>query len=110
MDGFNGPKTQAAVIKALQTELNKQFNKKLVVDGKWGVKTKDAIFTVEKGAKGNLTWILQAALYLEGYNPGSLDSIFGKGTESALSKFQKAKKISADNKAGKATFTKLFAV
>ncbi|MGG4200626.1 peptidoglycan-binding domain-containing protein [Peribacillus frigoritolerans] len=80
------------------------------MDGKWGVKTKDAIFTVEKGAKGNLTWILQAALYLEGYNPGSLDSIFGKGTESALSKFQKAKKISADNKAGKATFTKLFAV
>ncbi|QYF82447.1 peptidoglycan-binding protein [Brevibacterium sp. PAMC21349] len=109
VDGFNGPKTQAAVIKALQTELNKQFNKKLVVDGKWGVKTKAAIVTVEKGAKGNLTWVLQAALYMEGYNPGSLDSIFGKGTETALSKFQKDKKITADRKAGKATFTKLFA-
>ncbi|MEW5548784.1 hypothetical protein ABGT24_08255 [Peribacillus frigoritolerans] len=55
MDGFNGPKTKFALIKALQKELNKQFNKKLVVDGKWGVKTKDAIVTVEKGAKGNLT-------------------------------------------------------
>ncbi|WP_352921191.1 peptidoglycan-binding protein [Peribacillus simplex] len=52
----------------------------------------------------------QAALYTEGYNPGSLDSIFGKDTESALSKFQKAKKIPADKKAGEATFTELFAV
>ncbi|MEY8189541.1 peptidoglycan-binding protein [Peribacillus simplex] len=48
--------------------------------------------------------IMQAALYLEGFNPGSLDSIFGKGTESTLSKFQKAKKVTADKKAGKATF------
>ncbi|WP_249597520.1 peptidoglycan-binding domain-containing protein [Peribacillus frigoritolerans] len=79
------------------------------MDVKWGVKTKDAIVTVEKGAKCNLTWILQAALYLEGYNPGSLDSIFGKGTESALYKFQKEKKMTADKKAGKATITELFA-
>ncbi|MFE3973199.1 MULTISPECIES: peptidoglycan-binding protein [unclassified Peribacillus] len=109
VDGFNGPKTKTALIKALQTELNKQFNKGLVVDGKWGAKTKAAIVTVEKGAKGNLTWILQAALYLEGFNPGSLDSIFGKGTDSALYKFQKAQGISADEKAGKGTFTELFA-
>ncbi|MDR4927715.1 peptidoglycan-binding domain-containing protein [Peribacillus simplex] len=78
------------------------------MDGKWGAKTKAVIVTVQNGAKGNLTWILQATLYLEGYNPGSLDSIFGNGTESALYKFQKAKKISADKKAGKATFTELF--
>ncbi|MBT2646435.1 peptidoglycan-binding protein [Bacillus sp. ISL-34] len=73
-----------------------------------GSKISVAIAIVEKGAKGNLTWILQAALYLEGFNPGSLDSIFGKGTESALSNFQKAKRITADKKAGKATFTELF--
>ncbi|WP_434060458.1 hypothetical protein [Peribacillus frigoritolerans] len=30
--------------------------------------------------------------------------MFGKGTESTLSKFQKAKKVTADKKAGKATF------
>lgn len=35
--------------------------------------TKSAIETVQKGAKGNLTWILHAALYLEGYNTGKLD-------------------------------------
>lgn len=79
------------------------------MDGKWGANTKAAIVTFQKGAKGNLTWILQAALYLEGFNPGSLDSNFGKDTESALSQFQKANKITADKKAGKATFTKLFA-
>ncbi|USK82903.1 peptidoglycan-binding protein [Peribacillus frigoritolerans] len=109
VDGITGPKTKSALIKALQTELNRQFNKKLVVDGKWGAKTKAAIVTIKKGAKGNLTWILQAALYTEGYNPGSLDSIFGKGTETALEKFQKAKKITADKKAGKGTFAELFA-
>ncbi|PAL12396.1 peptidoglycan-binding domain-containing protein [Peribacillus simplex] len=53
--------------------------------------------------------MLQAALYLEGYNPGSLDSIFGKGTESALYKFEKDKKMTADKKAGKAAITELFA-
>ncbi|MFJ7929559.1 peptidoglycan-binding protein [Peribacillus sp. NPDC096448] len=90
----------------LQTELNKQFNKKLVVDGKLGAKTKAAIVTVQKGAKG----ILHGS-YRPHFNiPGSLDSIFGKCTESALLKFQKAKKITADKKAGKATFTILFAV
>ncbi|MGE7185303.1 peptidoglycan-binding domain-containing protein [Peribacillus sp. NPDC006672] len=110
MDGITGPKTKSALTKALQIELNKQFNKKLVVDGKWGPKTKAAIVTVAKGAKGNLTWILQAALYTEGYYPGSLDSNFGKATEIALEKFQEAKKITTDKKVGKATFIKLFAI
>lgn len=94
---------------SIQKTLNSRYKAGLVVDGRWGAKTKAAIVTVQKGAKGNLTWILQSALYLEGFNPGSFDSIFGKGTESALSKFQKAKKITADKKAGKATFTKLLA-
>ncbi len=96
------------VIKSIQKALNSRYKAGLIVDGKWGTKTKAAVVTVQKGAKGNLTWILQAALYLEGFNPGSLDSIFGKGTESVLSKFQKAKKITSDKKAGKDTFTKLF--
>ncbi|QOS88655.1 MULTISPECIES: peptidoglycan-binding domain-containing protein [Bacillales] len=77
--------------------------------GKWGAQTKAAIVTVEKGAKGNLTWILQAALYLEEYTLGSLDSVFGKGTESALNEFQKGRSLFADKIAGKATFTEMFA-
>ncbi|WP_349730479.1 peptidoglycan-binding domain-containing protein [Peribacillus frigoritolerans] len=53
--------------------------------------------------------MLQAALYLEGYTLGSLDSVFGKGTESALYKFQKARSLSADKIAGKVTFAEMFA-
>ncbi|WHX68682.1 hypothetical protein QNH26_08940 [Peribacillus frigoritolerans] len=76
------------------------------MDGKWGPKTRAAIVTVKKGAKGNLTWILQAALYTEGYSPVSLDFIFGKGTETVLAN-QKVGDFSVDRKTGKATFAEL---
>ncbi|MCU6603170.1 peptidoglycan-binding protein [Peribacillus frigoritolerans] len=107
MDGIPGHKTKSALIKALQIELNKQFNKKLVVDGMWGPKSKAAVVTIKKGAKGNITWILKSALYMEGFSP-DFDSIFGRRTESALYKLQKARGISADKKAGKDTFNELF--
>lgn len=108
-DGFYGPKTRSALIKGLQTELNKQYNKKLVVDGKWGPKTKTAAVTIKKGASCNITWILQAALYMKGYNPGPLDGEFGKNTETALFKYQKACKVSADKLAGQETWNELLA-
>ncbi|WP_253513318.1 peptidoglycan-binding protein [Peribacillus frigoritolerans] len=108
-DGFYGPKTRTALIIGLQTELNKQFNRKLAVDGKWGTKTKNATVTIKKGASCNITWILQAALYMKGFNPGTLDGEFGEKTEAALSKYQKASRISADKLAGKVTWNELFA-
>lgn len=52
-----------------------------------------------KRFKGNLTWIL---LHF------TLDCFFGKGTESALCNFQKARGISINMIAGKATISKLF--
>ncbi|WVN10008.1 peptidoglycan-binding protein [Peribacillus frigoritolerans] len=109
VDGVYGPKTRSALIKGLQVELNKQFNKKLVVDGKWGPKTKNATVTIKKGASCNITWILQAALYMKGFNPGTLDGEFGEKTEAALYKYQKASRISADKLAGKVTWNELFA-
>ncbi|MDM5452212.1 peptidoglycan-binding protein [Peribacillus simplex] len=108
VDGVYGPKTRSALIKGLQAELNKQFNKKLVVDGKWGPKTKTAVVTIKKGASCNITWILQAALYMEGFDPGPLDAIFGENTEMALYKYQKAKNMTADKQAGKETWNGLF--
>ncbi|MFJ7512098.1 peptidoglycan-binding protein [Peribacillus simplex] len=106
-DGFYGPKTRWALIKGLQTELNKQFNKKLVADGIWGPKTKNATVTIKKGAAGNITWILQAALYMEGFNPGPIDGEFGEITEAALFQYQKASKISADKIADQETWNEL---
>nr|WP_245402777.1 M15 family metallopeptidase [Peribacillus muralis] len=109
VDGMYGPKTRSALIKGLQTELNKQFDTKLAVDGKWGPKTKTAIVTIKKGASCKITWILQAALYMEGFNPGPLDSRFGNKTETALLNYQKASKITANKQASKETWNQLFA-
>lgn len=51
---------------------------------------------------------LQQALKLAGYYSGSCDGIFGKATETAVKKFQKAKGLSSDGIAGKVTIKTLF--
>jgi N-acetylmuramoyl-L-alanine amidase len=107
IDGYDGPKTRSALIKGLQTELNKQYKAGLNVDGLWGAKTRAAIVTIKEGARGNLTWILQALLFLNGYSVGKLDSIFGDATLKAVKAFQKAKGLTADGLAGKGTIEKL---
>ncbi len=107
-DGYYGPKTKAGLIKALQTELNTQFDKGLAVDGIWGPKTYAACVNVRLGAKGKLTYILQAILYAKGYNTNGIEGIFGKGTASAVRKFQSDNGLSADGVVGKNTFEKLF--
>ncbi|MCY8180907.1 MULTISPECIES: N-acetylmuramoyl-L-alanine amidase [Bacillus] len=108
VDGYPGPETRKALLKGFQTELNKQFNAGLVVDGLWGPKTRAAAINVRKGARGNLTWILQALLICKGYEVNGLDSIFGSGLQKAVRAFQKASGLSADSIAGKATWAKLF--
>lgn len=109
VDGYDGPITKSTLIKALQIELNKQFNAGLIVDGIWGPKTRAACITVRKGARGNITWIIQARLYCLGYNPKGLDKIFGDGMYKEVRKYQRDKQITVDGDVGKQTFTKLFA-
>jgi N-acetylmuramoyl-L-alanine amidase len=108
VDGYDGPLTKKALVKGYQTELNKQFKAGLNIDGIWGTKTATASVTVRKGARGNLTWLLQARLYCLGYNPKGLDSIFGNGLYKAVRSFQGDKKLTVDGVPGKATFAKLF--
>ncbi|CAH0161148.1 Peptidoglycan L-alanyl-D-glutamate endopeptidase CwlK [Peribacillus sp. Bi96] len=108
VDGYYGQNTKKALIKGFQTELNKQYGSKLIVDGIWGPQTKAASPNVREGAKGNITYILQAVLYMEGYNPHGMDGIFGSGTETAVKAFQRAARLSADGIAGEDTFAKLF--
>ncbi|MFC8563874.1 peptidoglycan-binding protein [Peribacillus frigoritolerans] len=108
VDGYYGPNTKKALIKGFQTELNKQYGAKINVDGIWGPKTKAASPNVREGAVGNITYILQAALFLEGHNPHGMDGIFGSGTEIAVKAFQRANGLSADGIAGENTFAKLF--
>jgi hypothetical protein len=47
---------------------------------------------------------LQRALKEQGYDPGQIDGIFGKKTERAVKRFQKASGLKADGIAGKRTF------
>lgn len=108
VDGYYGPNTKKALIKGFQTELNKQYGAKIKVDGIWGPQTKAASPNVREGAEGNITYILQAVLYLEGHDPHGMDGIFGSGTEIAVKSFQRANGLSADGIAGENTYAKLF--
>lgn len=104
VDNLYGPETRKVLIKAYETELNEQFNRGLVVDGIWGPRTKSASIN---GAKGDLTWILQALLNIKGYHL-ELDGIFGNKTLAAVRAFQRTSGLSVDGIVGKNTFQALF--
>ena len=107
VDGLWGPKTRAAAIKALQSELNAQFGKGLAVDGLWGQKTKAVCVNVRQGAQGNLTRIIQGALYCRGYDPKGFDGIFGAGCAAAVKAFQTDAGLSSDGIVGRNTWAAL---
>lgn len=106
-DNIFGKETKKALVIALQTELNKQYNKNLKVDGIFGNNTKNACVSVKRGAKGNITYILQVILVCKGYNI-AVDGDFGTNTENAVKDYQKSNSLTVDGIAGKNTFAKLF--
>lgn len=106
-DGIYGPDTKRRLVKTLQHELNVQFGAGLSEDGIWGPKTKAACVNVRRGAKGNITRVLQGALICHGYSTNGFDGIFGGGTENAVEAYQRDHGLSDDGVAGKATFGSL---
>lgn len=90
-------------IARLQIELNNQFHKDLNVDGLRGPKTLDACVTVKRGAKGNITKLIQERLNSVGFHI-SVDGIFGGGTENAVKVFQRNRGLSADGIVGRNTW------
>ena len=107
LDNMYGPKTKSALIKGLQTELNQQFNKGLVADGIWGPKTYNACINVRRGSKGNITMLIQMALFIKGYEL-AMDKMFGPDMERKVKEFQLNNALSCDGVVGKNTFRKLF--
>lgn len=97
------------LVRDLQTELNKQCNAKLKVDGYFGDGTLNKCITVKKGARGNITKVIQKRLQQLNYNIGKYgaDGSFGQGTHDAVVRFQKAKKLAADGIVGKNTWKAL---
>ena len=63
---FEYIKYKTALVKALQTELNRQFDAGLVVDGIYGNLTNNAIVNIQYGDQGNITRILQGLLICNG--------------------------------------------
>ena len=87
----------------LQQELNYQFKRGLTVDGLKGPKTLNACPTVKKGAKGNVTRLIQERLNSVGFSLGA-DGIFGTATYNAVKVFQRNRGSSQDGIVGKNTW------
>ena len=98
------------IVKELQYELNKQFNRGLKVDGWFGQKTIDALVNVRRNARGNLTKIIQRRLRAKGYSIGraGVDGIFGRDTENAVKRFQRDNGLKVDGIVGRNTWKELF--
>ena len=110
VDGIAGVNTWKSLRKALQHEFNVQFGAGLVEDGILGVATQRVMnrAIIRIGARGNITWLIQACLYIKGYSTNGIDSIFGQGTKNAVYNFQRNNNLIADGIVGKNTYLKLF--
>jgi N-acetylmuramoyl-L-alanine amidase len=106
-DGIYGPDTKRHLVRTLQHELNAQCGAGLSEDGIWGPRTRAACINVRRGARGNITRVLQGALICHGYDTNGFDGIFGGGTESAVRAYQGDHGLSVDGIAGKGTFGSL---
>ena len=87
----------------LQAELNRQYHTGLAVDGLKGPKTLAACPTVQKGAEGNITRLIQKRLNSVGFHL-STDGIFGSGTHNAVKVFQKNRGLEQDGIVGRNTW------
>ena len=94
-------------IKRLQQECNKQGFSNQVVDGIPGSNTLNGCPMVKKGARGNITKLLQEKLVSLGYITNGVDGIFGPGTNNAVRLYQKSNGLIADGIVGKNTWRKI---
>lgn len=107
LDNAYGPLTHRAAVKALQIELNKQYNAKLVVDGLPGPATRKAYRVVKRGDTGNIVRVIQGILMSKEYDIKGFDGMFGSGLEAAVKAYQKANKLTADGIVGPMTWNAL---
>lgn len=111
IDSAFGPKSKKGMVMALQHCLNIDFGKDLVEDGSFGPLTSRACQYVSSNhnSKGNLAFIAQCLLYVNGYDPKGLDSSFGTNSTKAAKLFQSEHNLEVDGSVGRLTFAKLVA-
>lgn len=97
-------------VKKLQKELNTQFKAGLTVDGYFGDATISKLVIVKRGARGNLSKIIQERLTAKKFNVGAAgcDGDFGAGTEKAVKELQKVNKLTIDGIVGANTWKALY--
>lgn len=101
-NGIYDRQTSKALIKALQKEIG------VDVDGIWGPGTLDKCPTLQRGStKKNLVYILQYALYVNGFDPNGFDGGFGNGVVNAVTAFQAFVALGSDGIVGKQTWASL---
>jgi hypothetical protein len=74
--------------------------------------TESVVFTMEtlrKGSKGTQVKVLQFMLYVNGFECGNADGIFGAKTLAAVKAYQKAHGLTADGIVGRNTWTSILA-
>ena len=64
---------------------------------------------IRRGDRGMLVRIAQTALARAGYNPGTIDGVFGPNTQAAVRAFQQAKGLAVDGIIGPRTWAALMA-
>jgi len=103
IDGIFGSATETAV-------RSFQKAKGLVVDGIVGnytwlsIDKSSTLLTLRRGNTGEAVKYLQQSLTKLGYNPESIDGIFGGATETAVRSFQKSKGLIVDGIVGNNTW------
>lgn len=105
-DNVWGPKSKAALVKAIQKSLNDSYRSWLAVDGIWGPKTEKAWRNLQSGSSDNLVLLAQIALISHGADIDA-DGIFGKKTLKAVKDFQKKNNLDDDGIIGPLTMSKL---
>ena len=108
-DGVFSKKTMRALISGLQVEEKKDYPN-TVVDGVWGPTTMNRCPTLQQyGTVKNrqYIYILQYALYANGFNPNGFDGIFGTGAKNAVTQFQTFCGLEPDGIVGPQTWASL---
>ena len=87
VDGDRGPETRKQAVRVLQTALNLDYNKHLIVDGEYGPLTASALGShyVERGETQYMVTAAEILLLLLGTNPNGVEcpGTFGPGLEAA---------------------------
>lgn len=108
-DGIYAKTTCSALITGLQVEQKKEYSD-TTVDGLWGPTTMSRCPTLSRYStvsNKQYVYLLQYALYANGYDPNGFDGGFGAGVQKAVTSFQAFAGLDSDGIVGKQTWASL---